>query len=94
MDLGSDIHNKDDYLAGKNLFELAVKNRLKKIIMLSAIKIIDQCSYAKNKKKTENLLIELCNKYNAKYTILRSTPVYGEGMKGVFANWLKRYTRY
>jgi nucleoside-diphosphate-sugar epimerase len=93
VDLGSDIHNKDNYLASKNLFEWAVKNRVKKIIMLSTIKIIDQGSYAKSKKKSENLLIELCNKYNAKYTILRSTPVYGEGMKGGFANWLKRYTK-
>ncbi len=92
-DLGSDIHNKDNYLASKNLFEWAVKKRVKKIIMLSTIKVISPGSYSESKKKSENHLIELCNIYNAKYTILRSTPVYGEGMKGGFANWLKRYTK-
>ena len=93
VDRGSDIQMKDNYLASKNLFEWAVKKRVKKIIMISTIKVISPCSYAESKKKSENYLIELCNQYNAKYTILRSTPVYGEGMKGGLANWLKRYTK-
>ncbi len=93
IDANSTNHHKDNYIASKNLYRWAINNKIKKIIMLSSIKVHGQGSHAASKKMSENVLIELCNQKNTQYTILRSSPIYGEGMKGGLASWLKRYTK-
>ncbi len=93
IDAKSASHHKDNYMASKNLYEWSLSKKINRLIMLSTIKVYNQDSYSESKIKSESLLIKLCKQNNAKYTILRSTLIYGQGMKGGFANWLKRYKK-
>lgn len=92
-DACSASHVRNNYIASKNIYLWSVKNCVKKIIFLSTNKIDYRGSYSESKKKSENILIDLCNQNNANYTILRSAPVYGKGMKGGLAILLERYSK-
>jgi dihydroflavonol-4-reductase len=84
---------KDNYIASKNLYMWCLDRKIRKIIMLSTIKVDKQGSYSETKKMSESFLVKICNQINTQYTILRSTPIYGVGMKGGLANWIERYKK-
>ena len=86
-------HRQNNVIGSMNLFKWAIEKNIKRIILLSTVKVSDSGSYAKSKKDCENLLVDLCNAYDCSYTILRSTPVYGLGMKGGVASWVNQYTK-
>ncbi len=86
-------HRQNNVIGSMNLFKWAIEKNIKRIILLSTVKVSDSGCYAKSKRDCENLLIDLCNAYDCSYTILRSTPVYGLGMKGGVASWVNQYNK-
>jgi len=93
VDADSRKHRENNVIGSMNLFQWAVDKKIKKIILLSTVKIADSGSYAKSKQDSENRLVNLCKQHNCSFTILRSSPVFGLGMKGGVASWVNQYNK-
>ena len=90
LDKNADIYEKDIRLASVNLINSAVSNKVKKIILLSTIKVDTSCQYSNQKLYIETLLKNKTECTATDYTIIRSASVYGKGMKSNIASWLWR----
>lgn len=101
-------YNKINVELTEKICSLSIAKNIKKIIYLSSIKTIGECSpiygfeensktnpkddYGKSKLKAEKLIENLCHKTNTNYIILRSPLVYGPSAKGNL-NLLKKLIR-
>jgi UDP-glucuronate 4-epimerase len=90
LDKNTDVYVKDLRVASENLIHSAIRNKVKKVILLSTIKINSKSDYSKEKLNTEELLKNKTKDTVTKYTIIRSASVYGKGMKSNISNWLWR----
>lgn len=68
----------------------SLNDQVKKIVFLSSIKIKDGNDYSRTKLAAEDIIKNGAKEKNISYTILRSSAVYGIGMKSNILYWLKK----
>jgi|GEM_PF-1103730 len=88
LDKHAGVYEKDIRLASENLINSAISNKVKKVILLSTIKVHTSSQYSKQKLYIETLLKDKTESTATDYTIIRSASVYGRGMKTNIASWL------
>jgi len=87
-----DLHNtsrNSDYLATKKLLKISINSNIKKLIFLSSNKAEGVDNYSKSKFKMESLIKAELSSFEISYTLIRSSIVYGRGMRSNIYKWLK-----
>jgi nucleoside-diphosphate-sugar epimerase len=81
--------------ASENIFQLAAKYNLKKVIFISSVAVLGDSNekllsfYAKSKLNAEQILLKIHSEKKLPFTILRPTTVFGKGDKGNVAKYIK-----
>lgn len=95
----------ENYLVTSNLVRQAKRCGVKRFIYISTIKVsgeqtfgacfdhntvsLPRCAYGHSKLLAENKIIEVCEKSNMQYTIIRPPMVYGDKYKGNMTRLIK-----
>ena len=90
LNANAEVYERDLRIASENLINSAVKNKVKKIVLLSTIKVNSSSTYSIEKLNIEELLKNKTKNSDTQYSIIRSASVYGKGMKSNVSNWLWR----
>ncbi len=81
------------YVGVQNILEAAIENKVKKLIFISSTKAQPRpkmTEYGKAKYQAELLLLKAHAADKIQVCCLRPAAVYGEGMKGNLASWIKK----
>ena len=86
-----DNHNTNrnkEFLATKKLLQISKNSNIKKIIFLSSNKVDGEDNYSQSKLKIESLIKAELSSFDISYTLIRSSIVYGQGMRSNIYKWL------
>ena len=87
----------NNVIATQNVLNLAINLKVKKIIFISSIAVLNGLKediYGCTKRKSEKMVVDFCEKWAIKYTIIRPVLIYGENdEKGNMARLIRQIKR-